>query len=88
MKTMKIAIDPYRLTNAFSGNEILLDPDEAVLLVQLIYKAESWRQEYTQGSDVAHYVVKPNFNRSVEMKAISEELYRIAKLAGEGMGED
>ena len=64
---------------SLSYGDIVLPTKDAVTLMELLEKAERYRCKYN-GSDVSHHIYPSEDNHNA--KLITEDLYRMAKLAG------
>jgi hypothetical protein len=53
---------------------------DAVAVAEILQKAETWREEYSGG--ITTYHAYP-YEKEITMKLVSDDLYRMAKLAGE-----
>ncbi len=60
--------------------EFVLPVKEAVTVAEILQKAEVWKEEYVSGGENTYHVYP--FEGSIKMELVSDDLYRMAKLAG------
>lgn len=62
----------------------VLDVKDALLVAELLSKAEKYEQKYGRGvtDNNTHHIYPNNVNQFTTIKLMSDELYRMAKLAG------
>lgn len=66
---------------SLSYGELVMPTKDAVTLLEILERAEKYRTKYNAGEGSTHHVYT---NTDTYMaKVISEDLYRMAKLAGE-----
>ena len=65
-------------------NEYVLDLQDAVTVMEIMTKAERYKEKWRSGGDTTHHVWGDEGSNVVtSIKPLSENLYRTAKLAGE-----
>lgn len=60
--------------------EFALSVKDAVTVAEILQKAETWKEEYVSGGENTYHVYP--FDGSIKMELVSDDLYRMAKLAG------
>ena len=68
------------LVLSFNYGEYVLSTKDAVTIMEILQKAERYEQKYVSGGDNTHHVYP--FTDTIVAKLISDDLYRMAKLAG------
>ena len=61
-------------------SQYVMETKDALTLLQILEKAEKYQQKYRTGEDSTHHVWMAD--GAIEAKMISNDLYRMAKLAG------
>lgn len=65
-------------------NEYIIDLADAVTVMEALTKAENYKSRYAKNGDYTYHVWTDNERPlRMEIKPITESLYRTAKLAGE-----
>ena len=73
----------------FSYVSIVLSPKDALVMAEIMQRAERYEKKYrreTGGDTTYTYHVWPNSDE-ISMKIISDDVYRMAKLAGKAEKE-
>jgi hypothetical protein len=66
----------------FGYTDYVLEVGDAVAIAEMLSKAEVYDSKYVSGGDSTHHIY-PNEKQEVgTIKLISEDFYRMAKLAG------
>jgi len=65
--------------------EYVMDTKDAVALMQILERAETYQEKYRSSPDENTHHVWPNDSKFTA-KLISDDLYRMAKLAGKPEG--
>lgn len=60
--------------------EFVLPVKDAVVVAEALQKAEVWKENYVSGGENTYHVYP--FEGTLKMELITENLYRMAKLAG------
>lgn len=60
--------------------QYVLSVKDAVTIAEILQKADTWKEEYVSGS-VSTYHAYPSEGK-VSLELVSDDLYRMAKLAG------
>ena len=66
---------------SLSYGELVIPTKDAVTLLEILERAEKYRTKYNAGEGSTHHVY-PN-TETYTARVISDDLYRMAKLAGE-----
>lgn len=65
---------------SFNYGEFVLPPKDAITIMEMLQKAERYETKYQSGGENTHHIYTNN--DSFTAKVISDDLYRMAKLAG------
>ena len=65
---------------SFSYGEFVMSPKDAITIMEMLQKAEKYETKYISGGASTHHIYTNN--DSFTAKVISDDLYRMAKLAG------
>jgi len=68
------------LVLSFGYGEYVLSPKDAVAIMEILQKSERYECKYVSGGDNTHHVYPST--ECLTAKLISDDLYRMAKLAG------
>lgn len=68
------------LVLSFGYGEYVLSAKDAVTIMEILQKAERYECKYVSGGDNTHHIYPST--ESGTAKIISDDLYRMAKLAG------
>lgn len=67
---------------ALGYTQYVLDLKDAVTIAEMISKAEQYEEKYVKDADNTHHIFPCNKQMGT-LRLISDDLYRLAKLAGE-----
>jgi sporulation protein YlmC with PRC-barrel domain len=67
---------------SFGYTNYVLDLKDAVAVGEMLSKAELYEEKYVQGSDNTFHIYASDKQAIGNIKLISDDLYRMAKLAG------
>lgn len=65
---------------SFGYGEYVVSPKDAVTIMEMLQKAERYECKYKSGGDSTYHVYPSS--ESLTAKLISDDMYRMAKLAG------
>ena len=65
---------------SFGYGEYVMSPKDALVVMEILQKSEKYESKYVSGGENTHHVY-PN-SETLTAKLISDDLYRMAKLAG------
>lgn len=63
-------------------NDYVLDLKDAVTIAEMFSKAERYESKYISGSGSTHHIYANEDSEMGSIKLVSEDFYRMAKLAG------
>lgn len=66
----------------FGYTDYVLELKDAVSLAELLSKAEIYNNKYVSGGDNTHHIYANDAHEVGTVKLISDDFYRMAKLAG------
>lgn len=62
--------------------DYVLDLKEVVTIAEIMGRAERYESKYASGSGSAHHIYENDSKELATIKLISDDFYRLAKLAG------
>ncbi len=65
---------------SFGYGDYIVSPKDAVTIMEILQKSERYECKYVSGGDNTHHVFPST--ESLTAKLISDDMYRMAKLAG------
>lgn len=65
---------------SFGYGDYVVSPKDAVTIMEILQKSERYECKYVSGGDNTHHVYASG--ESLTAKLISDDMYRMAKLAG------
>jgi hypothetical protein len=66
---------------SFGYGEYVMSPKDALVVMEILQKSEKYESKYVSGGGENTHHVYPN-TEALTAKLISDDLYRMAKLAG------